>query len=372
MSGAQQALELPEAAVEASSIESSASHDFAIAPALLAWWDRHGRKDLPWQKDQTPYRVWVSEVMLQQTQVTTVERYYDRFMQSFPTVVALANAGEDEVLHAWSGLGYYTRARNLHCAAQRVRDDFAGQVPTSFDALASLPGIGRSTAGAILALSTGQRHAILDGNVKRVLSRVHRIERSPLAPATLRELWRRAEESTPAARTAHYTQAIMDLGATLCTRRKPGCPRCPLAARCEGYGAGIAERLPAAKPKRERPQRATVVMLLRTPGMEVLLEKRPSEGIWGGLWGLPEVGAVEEVAGWCVQAFGQTPAKLAVRPVLRHGFTHFDLDMTPVEVLIEQPPARALEGERWLWYNVREPARVGLAAPVTKLLKSLL
>jgi A/G-specific adenine glycosylase len=339
-----------------------------IAPPLLQWWDVHGRKNLPWQHNPTPYRVWVSEVMLQQTQVATVERYYDRFLASFPDVTTLAAAPEDEVLHAWSGLGYYGRARNLHRAARRVRDEFAGVVPTAFDDLASLPGIGRSTAGAILALATGQRHAILDGNVKRVLSRVFRIEGLPAAPATLRRLWQLAEANTPADRAAHYTQAIMDLGATLCTRRQPACERCPLAAQCAAHRAGIAEQLPAAKPKRARPQRATVVMLVRNGGAGVLLEKRPSSGIWGGLWGLPEVAAVADIREWCVAQFGRAPARFAVRPALRHGFTHFDLDMTPVEVEIT-PPERALDGGRWLWYNVREPAKVGLAAPVTKLLK---
>jgi A/G-specific adenine glycosylase len=338
---------------------------------LLAWWDRHGRHDLPWQREPTPYRVWVSEIMLQQTQVATVERYYDRFIAAFPDVVALADATPDEVLHAWSGLGYYTRARNLHRAAQIVRDEHGGEVPREFAALAALPGIGRSTAGAILALACGQRHAILDGNVKRVLSRLYRIEGSPVSPAVQRQLWALAVENTPEARVADYTQAIMDLGATLCTRRRPACPRCPLAGRCEANRAGIAEALPAAKPRRARPARATVVMLVRAGPSRVLLEKRPQTGIWGGLWGLPEIATLEEVGGWCAQRFGQAPREVRVRPVLRHGFTHFDLAMTPVEVEIG-PVLQALDGDRWLWYDVAEPARVGLAAPVTKLLNSLL
>ncbi len=341
-----------------------------VTVPILAWWDRHGRHDLPWQRDPTPYRVWVSEVMLQQTQVATVERYYDRFVSEFPDAVTLANASGDAVLHAWSGLGYYSRARNLHRAARRVRDEHGGEVRVTFEALAALPGIGRSTAGAILALATGQRYPILDGNVKRVLARVYRVEGSPAATPVLRRLWELAETNTPAARVADYTQAIMDFGATLCTRRRPACPRCPLAERCEAHRAGIAEQLPAAKPRRERPLRATVVMLVRTGRSRVLLEKRPDAGIWGGLWGLPEVAALDDVRGWCAQRFGRVPAALRVRPVLHHGFTHFDLDMTPVEVEIE-PAARALDGDRWLWYNVEEPAKVGLAAPVAKLLQSL-
>lgn len=338
--------------------------------SLLPWWDRHGRKDLPWQRDPTPYRVWVSEIMLQQTQVATVERYYDRFLRDFPDVVALADAPADAVLHAWSGLGYYGRARNLHRAAQRVRDDFAGMVPTRFDQLVTLPGIGRSTAGAILALATGQRYPILDGNVKRVLSRVYRIEDATTAPATLRRLWELADANTPAERTAHYTQAIMDLGATVCTRRKPACTSCPLAGACEAHAAGMAEALPAPKARRARPLRATVALLVCDGEGRVLLEKRPDNGIWGGLWGLPEVTAADEVPGWCLARFGRTPESERALPVLRHGFTHFDLDITPVQVRIA-PLTSLMEEGRWLWYNVRQPARVGLAAPVARLIHAL-
>lgn len=338
--------------------------------SLLPWWDRHGRKDLPWQRDPTPYRVWVSEIMLQQTQVATVELYYDRFLRDFPDVVTLADAPVDAVLHAWSGLGYYSRARNLHRAAQRVREDFAGVVPSRFEELVTLPGIGRSTAGAILALATGQRYPILDGNVKRVLSRVYRIADAASAPATLRRLWQLADANTPAERTAHYTQAIMDLGATVCTRRKPACTSCPLAGACEAHAAGIAEELPAPKARRVRPLRATVALLVRDGEGRVLLEKRPDRGIWGGLWGLPEVTAADEVRGWCLARFGRAPERERALPVLRHGFTHFDLDITPVEVRIA-PLTSLMEEGRWLWYNVREPARVGLAAPVARLIHAL-
>jgi len=344
----------------------------AVAAPLLQWWDRHGRRDLPWQKNPTAYRVWVSEIMLQQTQVATVERYYEPFIASFPDVVALADACADEVLHAWSGLGYYSRARHLHRAARCVRDEHGGVVPATFAALAALPGIGRSTAGAILALATGQRYPILDGNVKRVLARLYRVEGSPASAPVLRRLWELADANTPAARAGAYTQAIMDLGATLCTRRNPACRRCPLAESCEARHAGVAEQLPAAKPRRARAQRATVVMLVRTGGTQVLLEKRPDDGIWGGLWGLPEVATLDEVRGWCSQRFGQAPQRLHVRPVLRHAFTHFDLDMTPVEVeLAAAPAACALDGDRQLWYNVGQPAKVGLPAPVTKLIAAV-
>jgi A/G-specific adenine glycosylase len=339
----------------------------SLAGALLPWWDAHGRKDLPWQRDPTLYRVWVSEIMLQQTQVATVERYYERFLHDFPDVVALADATPDAVLHLWSGLGYYSRARNLHRAARRVRDEFGGVIPQSFPELLSLPGIGRSTAGAILALATGQRHAILDGNVRRVLSRVFRVESAPEHPSTQRRLWELAEASTPALRAAHYTQAIMDLGATVCTRRRPACTRCPLAGLCAAHRAGIAERLPAARARRLRPQRATVVLLVRDHAGRVLLEKRAESGLWGGLWGLPEIAAAEEASVWCLAQFGRLPVTSCELSGFRHAFTHFDLDITPVEVSIGTP-SRAMEDGRWLWYNMRQPARVGLSAPVMKLL----
>lgn len=341
-----------------------------IAPALLAWWDLHGRRDLPWQQDPTPYRVWVSEVMLQQTQVATVERYYVRFMNAFPTVRALASAPIDEVLHLWSGLGYYRRAHHLHQAARKVCDEHGGSLPGTLEGLMALPGIGRSTAGAILALAEGARHPILDGNVKRVLTRLHRIEEPSVTAAVLARLWDLADRHTPARRTADYTQAIMDLGATVCTRRNPACACCPLGPVCLAFREGVAEELPARKKKAARPLRSTVVMLLRREPGQVLLEKRPAEGLWGGLWGLPEVDQPGEVAGWCRREMGTAPLKMVVHPVLRHGFTHFELDMTPVETLL--PAATRLRDDgRWLWYRLAAPQRVGLAAPVARLLKEL-
>jgi A/G-specific adenine glycosylase len=342
-----------------------------LATDLLAWWDRYGRHDLPWQQQPTPYRVWVSEIMLQQTQVATVVRYYDLFMQTFPDVQALADALPDEVLHRWSGLGYYARARNLHRAAQRVRDQHGGVVPTDFDALSALPGIGRSTAGAILALSGGQRHAILDGNVKRVLARVFRVAGAPAESGVQRELWALAERCTPELRVAHYTQAIMDLGAAVCTRRKPACDACPLRGNCLAHAEGLTEQLPARKPAKARPLRSCVLLLCARADGAVLLERRADTGIWGGLWGLPEISAVDVAGEWCSAQFGIAPEKLQVRAVLRHGFTHFDLDITPVECHLTGVPLRAMESDRWLWYNKTAPAKVGLAAPVTKLIESL-
>ena len=342
-----------------------------LAPALLAWWDRHGRKDLPWQQNPTTYRVWVSEIMLQQTQVATVLSYFGVFLATFPDVLALADAEPDTVLHYWSGLGYYARARNLHRAARQVRDEHGGVVPTDFEALAALPGIGRSTAGAILCLSANQRHAILDGNVKRVLARVFRVEGYPGDTAVAKRLWALAEACTPAERVANYTQAIMDLGASLCARRKPACALCPLSGGCLAHRDGMTAELPVRKPPKMRPLRATVVMLCVRPDGAVLLERRPDSGIWGGLWGLPETSSMEGVASWCVASLGAPPTGLRVRPVLRHGFTHFDLEMTPVQFRVESSPMMLMEGDRWLWYKSDAPARVGLAAPIAKLLSTL-
>jgi A/G-specific adenine glycosylase len=342
-----------------------------LATDLLAWWDRHGRKDLPWQREPSPYRVWVSEVMLQQTQVATVARYYDRFLAAFPDVVTLADAPADAVLHHWSGLGYYARARNLHRGAQVVRDTHGGVVPTAFAALAALPGIGRSTAGAILALSGDQRHAILDGNVKRVLARVFHVAGYPGDVAVARELWALAEACTPATRVAHYTQAIMDLGASLCARARPACALCPLREGCQARAAGVAAELPARKAARPRPRRSVALVLARRVDGAVLLERRPPTGVWGGLWGFPEAEGAADVAAWCEQVLGVAPVATRARPVLAHAFTHFDLDMTPVEAHLPALPERVMEPGRYLWCQPAAPAAVGLAAPVTRLLAAL-
>ena len=343
----------------------------AIAPALLSWWDEAGRKDLPWQADPTPYCVWVSEIMLQQTQVTTVERYYDRFLDEFPDVAALADAELDRVLHLWSGLGYYARARNLHRAALRVRDEFSGRVPATLDELISLPGIGRSTAGAILALSRDQRHPILDGNAKRVLARYFGVDGWTGSTQNLKVLWQYADDCTPRERPAHYTQAIMDLGATVCTRSRPSCSVCALAASCRANLEGLTDRIPAPRPKRDKPQRqSTLVVLVRDDGA-VLLERRPDSGIWGGLWCFPEADGVDDVEEWCRAKVGIAPLRIDVRPVVSHSFTHFDLDMTPVEARVDAAPSRLMDGDRWLWYNRNQPAAVGLAAPVARMLKAI-
>lgn len=339
-----------------------------IAPALLRWWDAHGRKDLPWQTNPTPYRVWVSEIMLQQTQVKTVERYYARFVGAFPDVTALADAESDEVLHLWSGLGYYARARNLHRAAQLIRDEQGGVLPGDVDALQALPGIGRSTAGAILALSMNLRFPILDGNVKRVLARHRGVDGWTGTAAISKRLWHYAESFTPQQRVADYTQAIMDLGATVCTRRNPDCGRCPLGDTCEARRTYRVDEIPASKPKRVRPQRAVIVLMVVNDKGAVLLEKRAETGIWGGLWGLPETDPGAEIAESCFRLVGRHPVRVRTRDIVRHSFSHFDLDMTPVEAHIDSSDMRAMETDQWRWYDPRRPARVGLSAPVTRLL----
>jgi len=348
-------------------------NDFSsqLAPALLAWWDEHGRHDLPWQSNPTPYRVWVSEIMLQQTQVATVARYYGRFMQRFPSLRTLAGAQQDDVLHLWSGLGYYSRARNLHKAAQQVAEHHGGRLPKQFDRLVELPGIGRSTAGAILALACDQHHAILDGNAKRVLARVFGVEGWSGSSANLRELWALAEVSTPVERVANYTQAIMDLGASLCSRSKPACARCPLAENCHAFRNDLVARIPAPKPRKERPLKATVMVMLQDQSGDVLLQKRPPSGIWGGLWSFPELADADVIDEWCSQMFAAEPAAQASWPVVRHSFSHYDLDITPVAVTIDRARSLVMDGDEWLWYNTRSPAGIGLAAPVAKLLETL-
>jgi A/G-specific adenine glycosylase len=342
-----------------------------LAPRLLAWWDEHGRHDLPWQQNPTPYRVWVSEIMLQQTQVATVENYFPRFMQSFPTLALLAAASADDVLHHWSGLGYYSRARNLHKAAQQVVALHAGELPADIDELLNLPGIGRSTAAAILALSRNQRHAILDGNVKRVLARVFGIEGWSSAPDNLRLLWQLAEQCTPVERAANYTQAIMDLGATLCTRSKPACPACPLQNLCQAFAQNRVAAIPAPKPRKVRPRRSAVLLMAVNPAGDILLEKRPPSGIWGGLWSFPELDSVAAIDAWCRERLAAEPVATQPWPGVSHSFSHFDFDMQPVKVIVDKVPAAIMEGDRWLWYKAHSPAGIGIAAPVAKLLQQL-
>jgi len=342
-----------------------------FAERLLAWYDVHGRRDLPWQQPRSAYRVWVSEVMLQQTQVATVIPYFERFMRSFPGVDALASAPLDDVLEHWAGLGYYARARNLHRAAGVIRDAHGGEFPRDFDAVVALPGVGRSTAGAILAQAFDERHAILDGNVRRVLARYYAIDGVPTAASVLNALWERAEELTPATRVADYTQAIMDLGATLCTRTRPRCGDCPLRADCAAHAEGRETAYPGRKPRKPKPLRVTHMVLARD-GNALYLERRPQNGIWGGLWSLPELVERDAVDAWCEQKLGARPARIADWDTVRHSFSHYDLDIRPVEVQLTAASRTVADGDASRWVDLGSPPRVGVAAPVKILIDTLL
>ena len=345
--------------------------DSPIASALLDWHARAGRHDLPWQQPpRTPYRVWVSEIMLQQTQVATVVPYYVRFLERFPDVRSLAASEVDEVLHLWSGLGYYARARNLHRAARCVCDEFGGELPRDFTALATLPGIGRSTAGAILALAFGERRPILDGNVRRVLSRCFGVAGNSAQASMAKRLWQLAERCTPAARVDGYTQAIMDLGATVCLRRKPLCLQCPLAEACVARRTGRQHELLAPRRGRARRLRRVHMVLALNREGQVLLERRPESGVWGGLWCPPEFATATAARAFVRTTLGE--AALAPQPLgaVEHAFTHFDLRITPLLVRCAGAGTVMEEGAS-LWYNIRAPARIGLPAPITALLSRL-
>ena len=342
-----------------------------FADQVLAWFDQHGRKDLPWQHDTSPYRVWVSEIMLQQTQVRTVIPYYQRFMQRFPDVQALAEAPIDEVLHLWTGLGYYARARNLHRAAQQVCTEHGGVFPRSLEALQGLPGIGRSTAGAILGIAFGEWAAILDGNVKRVLARYHAVAGWPGDTAVHRQLWAFAEKHTPQARVADYTQAMMDLGATLCTRSRPRCTECPLQAGCSALAQGRQADFPGKKPRKALPVRSTVFLVLRDTQGHVLLQQRPPSGIWGGLWCFPELPSLQVAPDWCLEQLGHAARSLESGAAFRHTFSHYHLDIQPLYAQLDAQPEAIMDAGDRLWYNVQRPPEIGLAAPVARLLASL-
>ncbi len=305
--------------------------------------------------------------MLQQTQVSTVIPYFERFMAAFPSVTALANASEDQVLHLWTGLGYYSRARNLRRSAIAIVEQHGGELPESVTALEALPGIGRSTAGAIASIAMGIRAPILDGNVKRVLSRHHRVPGWPGKSETLNRLWQLAEAYTPHNRVADYTQAMMDLGATLCTRGHPQCGRCPLSGSCEGFSAGDMLSFPGKKPKRTLPVRNALVLLVYNEDGEVMLERRPSNGIWGGLWSFPEIGDRQDIANWCQQTLGIVPTTVIDLPGLRHTFSHFHLDIQPIAVSVGTAINTVAE-HQYHWYQSHRGTELGLPAPVLKLL----
>jgi A/G-specific adenine glycosylase len=344
--------------------------DSPIAARLLQWAASSGRHDLPWQLDRTAYRIWVSEIMLQQTQVATVIRYFERFMARLPDVSALADAPLDEVLHLWAGLGYYARARNLHRAARQIRDEQGGQFPRDFATLVALPGVGRSTAGAILALAHNERFAILDGNARRVLARYFAVTGPVSDASVLKELWRLAEECTPATQVAAYTQAIMDLGATVCLRRRPACARCPLAGGCAAGATGRQDQIPAPRRALQRSQRQVFMVVAVKDTGEVLLERRPPAGIWGGLWCLPQFASQADARAFIVSSLGVDGAPAQPLATVEHAFTHFDLTISPLLVRCAAPVA-AVGDEGGLWYNIRTPARIGLPAPISAMLARL-
>ena len=349
--------------------------DPTFSQAVIDWQRAHGRHSLPWQNTRDAYRVWLSEIMLQQTQVAAVLGYYARFLERFPTVHDLASAPIEDVMAHWSGLGYYTRARNLHACAVRVVNEYGGEFPADPALLANLPGIGRSTAAAITAFSNGTRAAILDGNVKRVFARVFGVEGYPGEKRIEDALWRRADALLPEESMEAYTQGLMDLGATLCTRSKPDCPRCPLQARCVAYATGRTEELPMRKPKKTTPEKRADMLVVVHDG-HVLLEQRPASGIWGGLLSLPEVdghvgietardGGIALAA--AVQAFGEVEEVQALLPLV-HVFTHYKLHMLPQKVVLA---ARGLTPERHVWVKLDGIEDAALPAPVKKLLVDL-
>ena len=343
----------------------------SFATSLLAWFDQHGRKNLPWQQARNAYRVWLSEVMLQQTQVRTVIGYFERFVGALPTLTDLARASEDRVLALWSGLGYYSRARNLQRTAQICVAQYGGDLPRSIDELSALPGIGRSTAAAILAQAYGDRHAVLDGNVRRVLSRWHGISGWPGSTTTQRELWQLAETHTPRQRVADYTQAIMDLGATVCVRSNPQCTRCPVAGGCIALRDGLTRILPQAKPKRALPTRKTAMLIVRDAAGRVLLERRPPTGVWARLWSLPEVAEPSSAVPRLHGRYAVDATTRASLPEFVHTFSHYHLHITPCLFTAAAGLPRIADDPDQGWYTLAELSELGLPAPVRKLLDSL-
>ena len=341
----------------------------AFATSLLAWFDRHGRHDLPWQHPRDAYRVWLSEIMLQQTQVATVIPYFQRFVTRLPTLRDLAAADEDVVLALWSGLGYYRRARFLHRAAQLCVERHQAELPREFDALAALPGIGRSTAGAILAQAYGLRFPILDGNVKRVLTRYHGIVGHPGEREVEKQLWLRADQHTPAERTADYTQAIMDLGATVCVRARPLCDACPMRKRCVAHRDHLTALLPTPKPSKAIPTRSTIMLILRDDANRVLLQRRGAQGVWAGLWSLPE--ADDTDGAWReAQARARIDDAQALTPFV-HVFSHYRLQIQPLLFDGAAPKQAIADNDDQRWCTGADLPSLGLPAPVRSLLLAL-
>lgn len=357
----------------------------SFSDAILTWYDLYGRKHLPWQQEKTAYKVWLSEIMLQQTQVTTVIPYFERFIQRFPKVEELAKAELDEVLHLWTGLGYYARARNLHKTAIRLCEFYQGQFPTEIDELIALPGIGRSTAGAILSFAFKKHHPILDGNVKRTLTRHFAIEGWPQKKEIEKKLWQLATDNTPAVGVEKYNQAMMDIGSSICTRTKPKCSLCPVMQSCQAFKLQKQTDFPTPKPSKKLPEKNAYFVIFQA-GNEVWLEQRPPTGLWGGLWSLPET-SEDKLTDWLQErlAFSNNLSDINLRKALnqiehltafRHTFSHFHLNIHPVRVKIKNKEVLAknnqiAEANGALWYNLHKPEKVGLATPVKRLLNEL-
>ena len=339
---------------------------------VLAWFDKHGRHELPWQQQPTPYRVWISEIMLQQTQVNTVIPYFQRFMQRFPEVRALAAARVDEVLHLWSGLGYYSRARNLHRCAAILERDCQGVFPRTVEELERLPGIGRSTAGAILSLSMNLPCAVLDGNIKRVLCRYFGIEGWPGQGAVEKRLWQLAQGLLVEQRPAAYTQAMMDLGALVCVRGNPRCAGCPVSADCAAYRQGRQQTLPHSRPRRPLPVKQLQFIMIEAGNGDIMLQRRPPSGIWGGLWGFPECPLQEDAVSWVREQFGYRVSTVATEPVVKHSFTHFQLQATPVRLKLKSAAPGIRDRDDLYWFRPGGDNKIlGMAAPVKKLVEKL-
>ena len=343
---------------------------FQFSKAVLAWFDRAGRKHLPWQQDITPYRVWLSEIMLQQTQVSTVIPYFEKFVARFPDVDALAAAKQDEVLALWTGLGYYSRARNLHRTAQIICEQYNSVFPNAVEALSQLPGIGRSTAGAIVSIAYKKHAAILDGNVKRVLARFYAISGWSGASSTQKTLWHYAEENTPKQRTGDYTQAMMDLGATVCTRSKPRCTQCPLQTHCVAYRDNSVTKYPEKNTKKALPTRTVNMLIIRNCAGEVLLQQRAPTGLWGSLWCLPEISPEKNIGDSCKDLCEQQPKKIEIWPSWKHSFSHFHLDITPVLIDVNTRTQKITEPNQQ-WIKPNQASTLGMPAPAVKLLAQL-
>lgn len=340
---------------------------FDFAQHLINWYAFHGRKNLPWQRDITPYKVWVSEIMLQQTQVATVIPYFERFMTSFPTVEKLANAPLEKVLNHWSGLGYYARARNLHKTAQIIATDLKGDFPDDVDTLQTLPGIGKSTAGAICSLAFQKKEPILDGNVQRVFSRFYALENNPVL-----KLWELAYKNLPASHNREYNQSLMDLGAIICTRKNPQCMICPLKIKCRALKEGVVDQYPTSNKKRPIPTKQTYFLIIENQRHEILLERRPPVGIWGGLWCFPECDTKKGVKPLCLERFGlETYFGQKKFERLDHTFTHFHLKIYPLLLKVKSSPTRMMEPSSQAWYNLNQTKSLGIPKPVIHFLKQL-